>query len=162
VIALLNPRVWIALAIAGALAACGVWVYRSGAASVQAKWDAERAQQLQVALDAERENRAIESKRAINVQEALDAYRSRAKVANAAAAAARSDADGVRDALVALAADGGASDTGAACRAERERIGVLSRLLAEGASLAAEGSERVGRLDGKVTGLQGFEASLRE
>jgi hypothetical protein len=39
-LSLLNPRLWIALAIAALISGSGWWVYGQGAASVQAKWTA--------------------------------------------------------------------------------------------------------------------------
>jgi hypothetical protein len=38
-LSLLNPRLWIALAIAALISGAGWWVYGKGAASVQDKWD---------------------------------------------------------------------------------------------------------------------------
>jgi hypothetical protein len=38
-LSLLNPKLWIAIAIAALISGAGWWVYGKGAASVQAKWD---------------------------------------------------------------------------------------------------------------------------
>ncbi len=55
-LALFNPRIWIALAFVGLWTGACWWVYGKGADSVQAKWDAvelERSQQsAQIAADA--------------------------------------------------------------------------------------------------------------
>ena len=55
-ITLLNPKLWLALALAAILAGAGWWAYGKGADSVQVKWDAvekERSDQsAKVAADA--------------------------------------------------------------------------------------------------------------
>jgi hypothetical protein len=74
---LLNPRLWIALALAGVLAFSHFTVYRSGRAAVQAKWDAaavaqERASQAQTARNLELQ-RAAERKYVVQ-QDARDRF----------------------------------------------------------------------------------------
>lgn len=58
--ALLNPKLLIALALAGALAATHFAAYRSGKAAVHAAWDADIAKRVSAALEAEQQARAKE------------------------------------------------------------------------------------------------------
>jgi len=71
--ALLSPRVWLALALAGVLALTHGYVYKSGKANVRAAWDAEKVIQLANQKEADRENRNIESARTNNVIAAQNA-----------------------------------------------------------------------------------------
>ncbi len=132
--------------------AAGVQTWRL--AELQADVEAERAAQVETALLRERAARAAQAEVDQRTRRATDAYLARAQ-------AARDDAAGTdaayRSLLDAIAAGGGsADDPAAACRAAAERVGILEGLLAEGAGLAAEGADRVGRLDAKLSGLQAF------
>lgn len=72
---LLNPKVWLEIAVVGVLVAAGWfgynWVYDRGAASVQVRWDAERAevarQSAQIKADA--------AAQALSLQQAMDKQR---------------------------------------------------------------------------------------
>lgn len=89
---------------------------------------------------------------------AVNVYLQRAQAARVAAAGTDAALRGVLNALA--AATGAPEDPVAACRTSAERVRVLSGLLAEGASLVAEGQERVGRLDAKLTGLQSHTVAV--
>ena len=128
----------------------GVQTWRLG--TLEAEIAAERAAAVETALLSERGARAIQSTVDSQARKATDAYLTRAQ-------AARADAAGTdaayRSLLDAIATAGGtADDPAAACRAAAERVGILERLLGEGAGLAAEGARRVGALDAKLSGLQ--------
>lgn len=58
--ALLNPKVWLALALAAILAFSGLFIYRAGKANVRSQWDAEKLAQQQAATDASEERRMKE------------------------------------------------------------------------------------------------------
>lgn len=53
VVALLNPRVWIGLALAAALAFSHLFVYRAGRAAIQQKWDIQKAADIAAARQTE-------------------------------------------------------------------------------------------------------------
>ncbi|MBK5203838.1 MAG: hypothetical protein JJD98_00065 [Polaromonas sp.] len=59
--ALLSPRLWLALALAAVLAFTHVFAYKSGRAAVRAAWDADIAQRSVQALQASEQARATES-----------------------------------------------------------------------------------------------------
>lgn len=93
---LLDPRAWLALALVVAAAfAAGSWRgHRAGAAEVQGRWDADRVQQLQAAVDEERGN-ARETLRRMDKQQENQRVQDRL-LAQAVDAAARSDAQSER------------------------------------------------------------------
>ena len=73
-LALLSPRVWIAVALALALAA-GYWkAYTSGKQAVQLEWDAATAQATAAALAAEQAARAKEQALQTKVRKVTDDY----------------------------------------------------------------------------------------
>lgn len=102
---LLNPRVWIALAIAAALAFTHFFTYRAGASNVRVQWAAQTAALQAAAAQAERENRATESRRSTNVIEAINAQSTRTRTLQAAADRSRDESDSLRHALAAATAD---------------------------------------------------------
>lgn len=102
--ALLNPRFWIALAIAAALAFALHFAYRSGKANVRAAWDAEKVVQLNNQKEADRENRNIESARSKNVIDAQNASVVRNRRLQADAAGAIAERQRLLDAIAAITA----------------------------------------------------------
>lgn len=102
---LLNPRVCIALAIAAALAFTHFFTYRAGASNVRVQWAAQTAALQTAAAQAERENRATESRRSTNVIEATNAQTQRTRTLQAAADRSRDESDSLRHALAAATAD---------------------------------------------------------
>lgn len=146
-----------AAAVLLALAAAGIQTWRLGA--LQDEIDAERAAKLQAALILSENHRATEAKLTANTRRASDALTTQLRAADAAAAGLADDHRRLLDAIG--PADGRtAEDSAAACRGYAERVGILERLLAEGAGLAAEGATRALRLDARLTGLQGHVAGL--
>lgn len=95
-LALLNWRVWAALALAGALAFSHLVVYRSGKANIRASWDAAKVIQQQALADAEKAARAKEQSLQLNVTEAVNAARKRETTLKADAARARDERDSLR------------------------------------------------------------------
>ena len=94
--ALLNWRVWAVMGIPISLALMGAGGYRAGSKHVQAKWDAEKVTQLQVAAADEVENRRKESKRQTGVIDAQNAQVKRTAVLQADAASSRATVDSLR------------------------------------------------------------------
>ena len=102
--ALMSPRLWLALGLAAVLVLSHAFIYRTGKASVRADWDAEKLQLQQVAALQEAENRKLEAKRQTNVIEAKNAQAKRTQVLQASAAGARSELDRLRDAVASIPA----------------------------------------------------------
>jgi len=97
--ALLSPRVWVALALAAVLTFTHGLAYRDGKANVRAAWDAEKFIQLSQQKEADRENRNIESARTNGVIAAQNAAVVRNRSLQADAVGARSESQRLRDAL---------------------------------------------------------------
>jgi hypothetical protein len=87
--ALLSPRLLIALAIAGVLAATHLTAYRSGRAAVRVLWDADVAQRTAEALKASEKARQVEQELSRKVRNVTTSYHAaRANTDHVAAAAA--------------------------------------------------------------------------
>lgn len=142
-LALLNPRVWIALAVAAVLSFAGLFLYRAGGAAVQVTWDAEKLAQADAVRAAEQELRATESRRQSNVIEAQNAQTQRNRTLQADADRTRSERDGLHNTLAALGrslpiatADAG-SHNACAARELFDALGAgIERLAATGADIA--------------------------
>jgi len=67
--ALLNPRVWIALALAAALALAGLFLYRAGRAAVQVDWNAQKAVDAEARILADRAREARTAARQAAIDE---------------------------------------------------------------------------------------------
>lgn len=103
---LLDPRLWLVLALAIA-ASFGAGYFkgdRAGQKTVQGKWDAEKTVQIKQLAAFNAENRRIEQRRNSMVMEALDAAKKREILAAAAARNLRSERDGLRDDLASASA----------------------------------------------------------
>lgn len=94
-LSLLDPRVWMAIALAVAFAASNVWSYRHGKTVV-------RAEVAQKVAEANREARAMERKRQENVDEAQRLAAAREARNRSDAVNARRAADGLRGDLDAV------------------------------------------------------------
>lgn len=141
-LALLNPRVWIAIALVAALAFTHTMAWRKGSAHTQAAWNAAKVVQLQVLAEAEKASRAKEKSLQKTKDEAVNAAAEREKKLRIALAAARATGDGLRDDL-------------AAARSDLSRAS-LSSVRAYAATLGtvfAECSAEVERLAGAAEGL---------
>jgi len=145
--ALMNWRVWAALAIAVGLAASHAFIYRAGKATVRADWDKERL--------AESEGKRQREKAATIVNQGVD--RELQASNKRRAAAERATADSLRELQAALnrpdpatTPPSGANGTGGL---ERELLGQCANSLAAMA-LTAD------RLEGKVVGLQSYASKV--
>ena len=111
--ALLSPKLWIALAIAGALAFSHFFIYRAGKAVVQNDY-------LKAQISADAEARRIEQRRQAMVVEAGAAAAKREAALRADAKSARAVAGGLRDDLSA------AREYAKQSRAAAQRVADLS------------------------------------
>lgn len=132
-LALLNPRVWIALAILAALTFTHFTAYRHGKSIVRAEWTAAVA-------EANREARRIEERRRDAVGTAQRAATKRATVNRADAARSAGAVLGLRDAIAARRV---AEESAAACA---RRADTLSELFLESVQSYRDMAETADRL----------------
>lgn len=112
------------------------------------RWaDVDRLKAEIAASEAARESERTDALKQANT---LSAYAARLKRESAAAAAARSDLDRLRNALAA-----GPEAPADSCGPERARIQSLEHLLAEGAGLAEEGGRLVEQLRAERAAMLG-------
>ena len=97
--ALLNWRVWAAIAIAAALALSHFTIYRAGKNVVRVQWDAEKIVAQKALIVAEKASREKEQALQSKLNEAVDAANKRTKQSKADALAANRVAGGLRDDL---------------------------------------------------------------
>lgn len=152
--ALLSPRVWVAIALAIALAASHWKAYHMGGKSVQADWDAQTLALTQKALEAEAANRAKEQVLQTKVRSVSNAY-AKEKAAHAVSVAA--SADSLRDIQSTLDSAPGkdstcTSRTDDLARA-RQVVGQCSKALQELADIADTG-------EANLIGLQNYVRSV--
>jgi hypothetical protein len=155
-LSLVPPWAWAALAgvvlvttfAAGWRAADGRW---------QAKEKVRLAEQTQHALEASQEARRIEQARAAKVQEVTNDYATRSNRDRVAAAAARTELDGLRSALADR--DRAAAAPGAACTIDAGG-GLERQLLGACASALADLGGEADRLETKLTGLQRYVRAI--
>jgi hypothetical protein len=134
-VSFLDPRVWLAIALACALS------YGGGRFQ---QWRSDLNAQARVDLEATREAIRINEKRTSIVTGALNEYRK--KLANAPS---RTELDRLRNAIASLPQPN--ADT---CGADGERIRVLQDLLGRSGELLQRSRETVTRLDAKTDALQ--------
>lgn len=103
--ALLNWRVWAAIALAAGLAFTHFTAYRSGKAVVRAEWTAERLKQTEQLAAFNAESRRIEQRRQSLVTEALNAAKKREIKIAADAGRARAESEWLRSDIAAIRAD---------------------------------------------------------
>jgi len=101
VTALLNWRVWAAIALAAGLAFTHFTAYRSGKAVVRAEWTAEKLKQTEQLAAFNAESRRIEQRRQSLVTEALNAAKKREIAASLDADRLRVERWSLRDDLAA-------------------------------------------------------------
>lgn len=140
------------LALLLVLAVTGTGVQTWRLHSTQTTLAQERADRAAADAKQAADRAAYEAALNAGVRKATDAYLSRAAEARRTAAGLDAAYSGVLDAIA--QAGGTADDPAAACRADAERVRVLTGLLAEGAGLASEGGSRVEGLAAKLAGLQ--------
>lgn len=130
--ALLSPRLWIALALAGALAFSHFYAYRKGSAHVTAEWNLDKAR-------ANSEARQIENLRQSRVDES-------AKLASARQAGIRADSTRVGDAVSGLRNAIATRDLAEeSAVTATKRADSLGKLLVQGAEAHRELAERCDR-----------------
>lgn len=122
----------------GALAALALGLFGAGAYTHMRWADAKAAK---AALMASEQARKDEHENAVSTLRKLDTFHATEAENSRRALAARSDLDGLRNSLAAIASAAPAS----ACGAD-SRLPGIAQLLAEGAELAAEGADHVDRL----------------
>lgn len=103
--ALLNWRVWAAIALAAGLAFTHFTAYRSGKAVVRAEWTAEKLKQTEQLAAFNAESRRIEQRRQSLVTEALNAAKKREIKIAADAGRARAESEWLRSDIAAIRAD---------------------------------------------------------
>lgn len=103
--ALLSPKLWIAVAIAIALAVSHLMAYRHGKAVIQADWNEAKLAQAELDRKGAEQTRAAERRQAVDVIGAINDAKKREQVARTAAAGARLERDGLRDDLAAAQRD---------------------------------------------------------
>lgn len=103
--ALLSPKVWIALALAGLLAVTHTMAWRNGSAHTQARWDAAKVVQQRALLAAQSAAAAKTLALQQEKDEAVNAAAQREKKLRSDLAAARATGNGLRDDLAAARSD---------------------------------------------------------
>lgn len=153
-IALLSPRVWIAIGLAIILATSHFFAYRGGRAAVRAEWDRDIAQRTQLAIKAEQAARQREQLLVEEKQKAEVRYVQEKRKAAIAASDAQFDLGRLRDELYSLGsaprkcpAPSTRIDAGAGL--ERELLGQCATALT---AMAAEAD----RMEALVVGLQQY------
>lgn len=146
-IMLLNPRFWIGLAIALALAGSHFFAYRSGKAVVRSAWDAEKLVQMEQLAAFNAESRRIEQRRQSVIMEALNHAKIREIAASALAADLSRTTRSLRDDL----ATARANLPGASCSSLRQRTAVLSAVF----------EECSGEVEGLAGAAQGLASDLQ-
>lgn len=145
---LLNPRFWIGLAIALALAGSHFFVYRSGKAVVRVQWDAQKQADLVAAGKAAEKRRLDERALSLSNQGVSDAYM---REKNRIVAAAAVTADQLRQLKAAL--DSGANaDTSASGGVDDPRDAIIGECATALTGLDGYAQQ----LASKTTALQGY------
>ena len=96
---LLNPRFWIAAALAIGLAISHAFAYRTGKAVIRADWTAEKLAQTNQALELQAENQRTTARWAGKAQDAINTARLREATNRTAADGARAESDRLRDTI---------------------------------------------------------------
>jgi hypothetical protein len=151
---LLNPRLWIALALAAVLGFTHFTAYRAGKGVVRAEWDKDKAARMAQALEAEQAARQREQQLVAERKKVEDRYVQDKRKADIAAAGARAELERLR---IELAAPRGAApaDPAAAPRADG-RAGLESELLGHCAKALVGMAQEADRLETVVVGLQQY------
>lgn len=150
-LALLSPRLWLAIGLAVILAASHGFAYKSGRAAVRAQWDAEKALQLKQTLELQSQYRKKEQEHAQRLSDAQQAARKRENLLQSQLATLRVSADSLRDYL--NTARGELS--GASCDAVRQHAAALNDVFGQCA-------RTIGELAGKADGHAGDALTLQD
>jgi len=137
-LALMSPKLWIAVVLAVVLAFTHFTTYRAGRAAVRSQWDAQKLVDAETTRKALEANRAIEAERQKQAQEAIDESKKRETALRADAAASRGALERLRNAVRAassgvpsdptnaVSGPATASELLAQCAAEYQRVGELA------------------------------------
>lgn len=150
--ALLSPRLWLALGLAVLLAVSHGMAYKSGRAAVRAQWDKERAEQMAVALAASEANRKKEQELQTKVAKVTNDYLAEKKRGAAAAAVNAGRLSELEAALDRAATP----DTSATASADDPAI-AIARQCARSLFLL---DDYAAGLAGQVRGLQDYTKSV--
>ena len=151
--ALLSPKLWLALALAGVLAFTHGMAYKSGKANVRVQWDKERAETTATALVASEAARAKEQVLTVANAKVTNDYIAQKKLR----------------AVDAVVANGKLRELQAAVdRARSQQVPAVAGTAADPRlDIIAECSSAVGKLDdtvkslaGTLTGLQGYARNV--
>lgn len=145
--ALLNWRVWAAIALAVGFAFTHFTAYRSGKAVVRAEWTAEKLKQTEQLAAFNAESRRIEQRRQSLVTEALNAAKKREIAASLDADRLRVERWSLRDDLAAARAQ----LSSASVASLRQRITALDSVL----------EQCTAELEGVAGNAQGLASDLR-
>ena len=151
--ALLSPKLWLALALAGVLAISHGFAYKSGRAAVRVQWDKERAETTAAALVASEAARAKEQVLTVANAKVANDYQTekRRRVADAVVADSR-----LRE-LQATLNSASSTDTSAATGTDADpRLSII----AECAGAALKLDSAVKDLAGQASALQSFAKSV--
>ena len=148
-LALLSPRLWLALALAGALAFSHGFAYKSGKANVRVQWDKERAEITAEALKASESARAKEQVLTTANAKITNDYMAQKKLRAADAVAA---AGKLRDLQNAVGRARSAEAPAASGAAADPRLDII----AECASTVSRLDDTVKSLAGTLTSLQNY------
>jgi len=141
-LALLSPRLWLAIGLAIALAVSHGMAYKSGRAAVRAQWDAEKALQLKQAIELQSQYRQKEQEHAKRLSDAQQAARKRENLLQSQLATLRVASDSLRDDLAASRSQ----LPGASCDAVRKHAATLTTVFEQCA----------GRLEPLARDAQGY------
>jgi hypothetical protein len=151
---LLNPKVWIAIAVAAALAFSHFFMYRAGRASLRGEFDAYKIAQQEARILADRAQRTEEQRRAAAIaQEAANAQ-TRISALEDDVRHAGAAADGLRAAAAGAASRSRASACSATASAAQpggDPLGLLVDVLGRADKRAGELAEYADRL--RVAGI---------
>jgi seryl-tRNA synthetase len=150
-LALLSPRLWLAIGLAVILAASHGFAYKSGRAAVRAQWDAEKAIQLKQTLELQSQYRQKEQEHAQRLSDAQQAARKRENLLQSQLATLRVSADSLRDDLATYRSQ----LPGASCDSVRKHADALNTVFGQCA-------RAIGELAGKADGHAGDALMLRD
>ena len=149
-LALLSPRLWLAIGLAVILAASHGFAYKSGRAAVRAQWDAEKALQLKQTIELQSQYRQKEQEHAQRLSDAQQAARKRENLLQSQLATLRIASDSLRDDLGTYRSQ----LPGASCDAVRKHATALNTVFGE-CSRAIEGL--AGKAQGHASDALTFE-----
>lgn len=150
-LALLSPRLWLAIGLAVILAASHGFAYKSGRAAVRAQWDSEKAIQLKQTLELQSQYRQKEQEHAQRLSDAQQAARKRENLLQSQLATLRVSADSLRDDLSTYRNQ----LPSASCDAVRKHAAALNDVFSQCA-------QAIGDLAGKADGHAGDALTLEQ